>query len=236
MKEIHMVDQRAYKHSMEIPAKFWSKSRFSYLPRCDALAREKPIVSILEDIRVYLMNRWADNRQSILTYGGDILPKINKKFERKFDKGGEWMAIYAGRHKYELPSSQGNRDKFVVDLKNHEYSSRNFYLTSYPCEHAMSCIRKICLDVKNYVKNYYKKETYMDCYQHNDDVLPSVFRKPIEHPKLSRNKAGDEPQNTGPLLKLSRERQQQKCSYCFALGQNKRTYPRKCKVEASAKR
>ncbi|KAL4365887.1 hypothetical protein AHAS_Ahas07G0151000 [Arachis hypogaea] len=77
-------------------------------------------MSILEDIRVYLMNRWADNRQSIITYVGEILPKINKKIERKFDKGGEWLAIYAGRDKYEVSSSQGNRDKFVVDLKLHE--------------------------------------------------------------------------------------------------------------------
>ncbi|XP_072071923.1 uncharacterized protein [Arachis hypogaea] len=114
-------------------------------------AREKLIVSMLEDIRVYLMNRWADNRQSIVTYAGEILPKINKKINREFDKGGEWLAIYAGRDKYEVSSSQGNRDKFVVDLNLHECSCRKFQLTGYPCEHGMSCIRKMCLDVKSYV-------------------------------------------------------------------------------------
>ncbi|RYR38239.1 hypothetical protein Ahy_A09g043212 [Arachis hypogaea] len=95
------------------------------------------------------------------------------------------------------------------------------------------------------------KETYVDCYQHviyplngpnlwswteNDDVLLPVFRKPIGRPKLSRNKTGDEPRNNGPLSKLSRTGQQQKCSYCFALGHNKRTCPRKCKMEASVKK
>ncbi|RYR74056.1 hypothetical protein Ahy_A02g008657 [Arachis hypogaea] len=103
-----------------------------------------------------------------------------------------------------VSSSQGNRDKFVVDLKLHECSCRKFQLTGYPCEHAMSCIRKICLDVKNYVNKCYRKETYVDCYQHaqteNDDVLPPVFRKPIGHPKLSRNKTGDEPRNNGHWL------------------------------------
>ncbi|KAL4397993.1 hypothetical protein AHAS_Ahas01G0247400 [Arachis hypogaea] len=155
MKKIQMVDQGAYKHLMEIPAKLWSKSRSSYLPICDALvnnmcecfnsviveAREKPIVFMLEDIRVYLMNRWDDNRQSILIYGG------------------ERMTIYVGRDKYEVSSSQGNRDKFVVDLMNYECSCRKFRLTGYPCEHAMSCIRKMSLNVKSYVNNYYKKET-----------------------------------------------------------------------------
>ncbi|RYR77773.1 hypothetical protein Ahy_A01g002373 [Arachis hypogaea] len=214
-------------------------------------AREKSIVSMLEDIRVYLMNRRSDNRQSIVIYTGEILPKINKKIEREFDKGGEWLAIYAGRDKYEVSSSQGNRAKFVVDLNLHECSCRKFQLTGYPCEHAMSCIRKMCLDVKNYVNKCYRKETYVDCYQHviyplngpnlwfraeNDDVLPPVFRKPIGHPKLRRNKIGDEPRNNGPLSKLSRTGQQQKCSYCFALGHNKRTCPRKRKMEAAAKK
>ena len=129
MNEIQQVDQGAYNHLMEIPAKYWSKSRFNYFSRVDTLvnnmcecfnsviveAREKPIVSMLEDIRVYLMNRWSDNRQSIVTYAGKILPKINKKIEREFDKGGEWLAIYAGRDKYEVYSTQGNRKKFVVD-------------------------------------------------------------------------------------------------------------------------
>ncbi|RYR08578.1 hypothetical protein Ahy_B05g076324 [Arachis hypogaea] len=232
MKEIQLADQGAYNHLMEIPAKYWSKSRFNYFSRVDTLvnnmcecfnsiiveAREKPIVSMLEDIR--------------------------------FDKGGEWLAIYADRDKYEVSSSQGNRDKFVVDLNLHECSCRKFQLIGYPCEHAISCIRKMCLDVKNYVNKCYKKETYMDCYQHviypvngpnlwgwtqNDDVLPPVFRKPIGRPKLSKNKDGDESRNNGPLSKLSRAGQQQKCSYYFALGHNKRTCPRKCKVEASAK-
>ncbi|RYR53170.1 hypothetical protein Ahy_A06g028158 [Arachis hypogaea] len=158
--------------------------------------------------------------------------RIHDYAAEEFDKGGEWLAIYAGKDKYEVSTSQGNRAKFVVDLNLHECSCRKFQLTGYPCEHAMSYIRKMCLDVKNYVNKCYRKETYVDCYQHiiyplngpnfwsqteNDDVLPPVFRKLIGHPKLSRNKTGDEPCNNGPLSKLSRTGQQQKCSYCFAL-------------------
>ncbi|RYR78696.1 hypothetical protein Ahy_A01g003552 [Arachis hypogaea] len=62
--------------------------------------------------------------------------------------------------------------------------------------------------------------------------LMNRFRKPIGRPKLSRNKAGDESRKNGPLSKLSRAGQQQKCSYCFALGHNKRTCPRKRKNAA----
>ncbi|RYR20290.1 hypothetical protein Ahy_B03g065405 [Arachis hypogaea] len=193
MKEIQQVDQGSYNHLMEILTKYWSKSRFNYFPRVDTLvnnmcecfnsviveAREKPIVSMLEDIRVYLMNRWSDNRQSIVTYAGKILPKINKKIEREFDKGGEWLAIYAGRDKYEVSSSQGNRAKFVVDLNLHECSCRKFQLTGYPCEHAMSCIRKMCLDVKNYVNKCYRKDTGTHCYSFHSKTLQYLQQMPL---------------------------------------------------------
>ncbi|RYR49882.1 hypothetical protein Ahy_A07g036411 [Arachis hypogaea] len=149
MKEIQLVDQGAYNHLMEIPAKYWNKSMFNHFPRVDTLVNN------------------------------------------------------ICRDKYEVSTSQCNRDKFVVDLNLHECSCRKFKLTGYPCEHAMSCIRKMCLDVKNYVNKCCRKETYVDCNQHviypvnrpnlwtqteNDDVLSLVFRKPIERPKLKLHK------------------------------------------------
>ncbi|KAL4331557.1 hypothetical protein AHAS_Ahas13G0512000 [Arachis hypogaea] len=44
-------------------------------------AREKP-VSMLEDIRVYIMKCWADNRDKIVGYNRDLLPQIRIKVEK----------------------------------------------------------------------------------------------------------------------------------------------------------
>ncbi|RYQ95183.1 hypothetical protein Ahy_B08g090243 isoform B [Arachis hypogaea] len=177
MAEIQKVDNGAYNHLMEIPTKYWCRHKFGTWSKCDTLvnnmcevfnsvivdAREKPIVSMLEDIR--------------------------------------WVSIYAGRDKYEVTSIHGGKEKFVVDLKNHECSCRKFQLSGIPCAHAMTCIRKMCFNVDNFVANCYKKETYSECYQHVvypvngpnlwvktqfDDVLPPVYRKPIGRPKLKR--------------------------------------------------
>jgi len=47
------------------------------------IPRSKPVVSMLEDIRVYVMQRWEKNRQKIARFDdGDILPNI-KKLERE---------------------------------------------------------------------------------------------------------------------------------------------------------
>ncbi|KAL4316974.1 hypothetical protein AHAS_Ahas15G0338700 [Arachis hypogaea] len=64
-------------------------------------AREKPIVSMLEDIRVYIMRRWADNRDRIIEYPREVLPRIRIKVEKQADASGKWVSTYAGRDKYE---------------------------------------------------------------------------------------------------------------------------------------
>ncbi|RYR20233.1 hypothetical protein Ahy_B03g065324 [Arachis hypogaea] len=165
---------------------------------------EKPIVSMFKDIRVYIMRRWADNRDQIIEYPREVLPRIKIKVEKQTDASGKWVSTYAGRDKYEM--------RFNVD---------------------------------NFVANYYKKATYYEFYQHEvypvngpnlwektqfDDVLPQIYRKPIGRPKLKRNKAANENPTKGGV---SREGQNQKCSYCFARGHNKRTCPKKRKVAAT---
>ncbi|KAL4288164.1 hypothetical protein AHAS_Ahas19G0258800 [Arachis hypogaea] len=81
---------------MEIPTKYWCRHRFVCRPRCDTLVnnmcevfnsilvevREKPIVTMLEDIRVYIMKRCADNRDRIVPYSRDVLPRIRIKVEK----------------------------------------------------------------------------------------------------------------------------------------------------------
>ncbi|KAF7844681.1 putative transcription factor interactor and regulator CCHC(Zn) family [Senna tora] len=62
--EMKAVDEEAYKHLIQTPPRYWSKSRFQTTQRCDALlnmsknfnsvivdVREKPIVTMLEEIR-----------------------------------------------------------------------------------------------------------------------------------------------------------------------------------------
>jgi len=37
-------------------------------------ARSKPIISMMEEIQIYLMKRWASNRKKISTFEGTICP------------------------------------------------------------------------------------------------------------------------------------------------------------------
>jgi hypothetical protein len=54
-------------------------------------AREKPIVTMVEEIRGYLMERWYKNRESIAKYEGSILPKIKKKIAMESTYTNIWV-------------------------------------------------------------------------------------------------------------------------------------------------
>ena len=87
------VNEEAFKHPWKIPPRFWSKSRFRTSPRCDTLvnnmseafnsvfleARAKPIVTMIEEIRVYLMQMRESNRKKITKFDLNILPNIKKE-------------------------------------------------------------------------------------------------------------------------------------------------------------
>ncbi|GAU39486.1 hypothetical protein TSUD_279070 [Trifolium subterraneum] len=105
MQEIKTINGEAFKHLIKIPPRHWSKSYFTPEPKCDTLvnnmseafnsvivgARAKPIVTMIEEIRVYLMERWEKSRQKIGRYAESILPNIKKKLEREASFSNQWM-------------------------------------------------------------------------------------------------------------------------------------------------
>ncbi|XP_016191702.1 uncharacterized protein LOC107632544 [Arachis ipaensis] len=135
MKSLRGLNEGAFRHLNGIPPRFWSRSRFTFLSKCDTLvnnmsesfnaviveAREKPIMTMLEDIRVYMMTRWAANKDRVLNYQGNIMPMIRKKIEKWASLARDWRPYWSGASKYEVMCGL---DKFVVDLVAGECSCR----------------------------------------------------------------------------------------------------------------
>ena len=85
--------------------RFWSRSRFTFTPKCDLLvnnisegfnsvlvpARAKPIITMLEDIRTYIMQRWAKNRLKIASFQGSVCPKILSRLQKEANQTRYWI-------------------------------------------------------------------------------------------------------------------------------------------------
>ncbi|KAK8921387.1 hypothetical protein KSP39_PZI020569 [Platanthera zijinensis] len=97
MEKLKMTDKKAYEWVKEKNESHWARSHFSTWPKCDMLlnnfceafnkvilkARDKPIITMLETIRVILMKRLQTQRDKVSNISGDICNSIQRTLESK---------------------------------------------------------------------------------------------------------------------------------------------------------
>jgi len=109
MKAIKEISEEAFNYLCEIEPRHWTRAMFKGDSKCDTLVnniseafnsvivvpRSKPVISMLEDIRVYVMERWQLNREKIAKYAdGEVLPNIKKKLENESSYTNNWVVRY----------------------------------------------------------------------------------------------------------------------------------------------
>ena len=77
----------------------------------------------LEDIRLYLMSRFQQNRNSIMRVESELCPKIYKRLHREKAGSGRWLAYWAFDTKFEV---KNGLQSFIVDLAKGVYSYRKW--------------------------------------------------------------------------------------------------------------
>ncbi|XP_023889788.1 uncharacterized protein LOC112001856 [Quercus suber] len=99
--------------------------------------RYKPIITLLESIRLYLMTRFQENRQKITRVESDICPKVLKRLHREKIVSSKWLACWAGHTQFEVKNRLQN---FTVNLKKRHCSCRRWDTIGIPCAHVVFCI------------------------------------------------------------------------------------------------
>ncbi|XP_030958619.1 uncharacterized protein LOC115980526 [Quercus lobata] len=143
MDHLKSLDEEAWKYLADIEPAQWTKSHFSSRVLTDCMvnnlsesfnsmivkARDKPILSMLEWIRVRLMSRLYIKKIGIEKYGGKLCPSIQKKLEQlKLECKGFCVISYE-RFVYEV---NNERERHMVDLENRTCSCRVWDLTESP--------------------------------------------------------------------------------------------------------
>ncbi|WVZ03970.1 hypothetical protein V8G54_024776 [Vigna mungo] len=186
MRQMKNVNEDAFKHLFTIPP----RSRFFARLACDTLvnnmcegfnsvileAREKPIITMLEDIRTYLMKRWAANREKITKFDGPICPKIKKRLQKELDKTQYWIPNWSGMQVFEIRHTSNLAEKVVVDVQKRECSCRKWTVSGIPCCHALTAMRFLNITPEDYLPNWFRTSTYEETYH------PIIF--PLNGPQL----------------------------------------------------
>ncbi|KAL5559251.1 hypothetical protein UlMin_035462 [Ulmus minor] len=205
----------------------WSRAFLREGAKCDMLcnnmceafnsaivqARDKPIITLLEMVRTYMMKRLTRKRAEIEKWKHPVGPKVYRYVEKI-----KSLSVYC------TPTFSGN-NTFQVEL------------VGIPCVHAMAVITTCNMNPYDYVDSYYKKESYIKAYQpviyglNGPKMWPTTGNLPVQcpdftkqrgRPKKSRNLQGDEVKKGG-TLKLRKNYYVGRCGICGERGHNKRS-------------
>ncbi|KAH7833745.1 hypothetical protein Vadar_009318 [Vaccinium darrowii] len=116
MQEMHDLDRNAYNWLYERPPVNWSRSHFTTYPRCDILlnnlcesfnasiliAKDKPIISMLESIRMLLMETVVKKRDAMKKCNLPVCPKVYKRIEKLKTWANGWIPRWQGTDQFKV--------------------------------------------------------------------------------------------------------------------------------------
>ncbi|KAL0431476.1 UNVERIFIED_CONTAM: hypothetical protein Sradi_0773600 [Sesamum radiatum] len=236
MDEMKQLDSAAFDWFLDKPPHEWSKSHFIDVSKCDMLlnnvcesfnanildARDKPILTMLEWVREYLMKRLLENRDKAgRKWKGTLCPKIKKALQKQIDKIGDCIPIKANDRHYQVSCYDGSQ--FSVDLEIGTCTCRMWQLTGIPCKHGCSAIFHQNLMPEDMVNPYYHVDTYKQVYEpailpisgemlwvetNFIPPLPPHFGRRPGRPAGARNREPDEPSHTARGCALYKDMQE----------------------------
>nr|KAJ0220123.1 hypothetical protein LSAT_V11C200099760 [Lactuca sativa] len=244
MEEIKSFDVGAYGYLIKRDPNCWSRAFFKVGMGCDAMengvsesfnaaieeARKKPLITMLEDIRVFVMERLYMQKGKGLGKDLAICPTIRSKL-------GKLKKLRSGYKQFEVVQCN---ERYGVDLEKRECGCRCWRLTGIPCVHAICAISSLNLDPEEFVAEWFTKSAFLRAYEYtihplNDStlwphmldfhqILPPIRRRLPGRPCIKRKRDQAENELSGNTRHaISRAGVQHRCTICNETGHNKAT-------------
>ncbi|CAE6157678.1 unnamed protein product [Arabidopsis arenosa] len=190
------------------------------------MARDYPVISILESIRTTLVTWFALRRQAAQLEDNILPPKVNDMVIENYEKGAGCAVIKIGEGLYEVREKGGAA--FAVNLCERTCTCREFQLLTIPCSHAIAAAIQEGIRVDTLVGVHHTNPQLRLSYQAlimpvpdtetltpspNDvgggKLAPPYVRRPPGRPRKRRLFS------RGEFKRTSRKR----CSRCKSLGE-----------------
>ncbi|CAI9262502.1 unnamed protein product [Lactuca saligna] len=163
-------------------------------------ARKKPLITMLEEIRIYIMDRFAHMIEESTRWNTRICPAVLKKMKLFGKNMRFWLIIHSQQHVFE---ARRGCDSYMVDLDGRHCTCRLWDLAGIPCVHAIATINYIHQTPDEYIDDMFSKEQFLKCYSANISPvngsnlwpqteyikpLPPVSRRIPGRPKVNRRR------------------------------------------------
>lgn len=143
MDDIKREDQAAYDWLISKGPQQWARCNFRTAPKCEIvlnnlcesfngtrailMARQKPILSMLERIRLYLLQRFSKQRKACEKWTGALGPRIHNILEQNKVHSAQNIAYWAGGQLFQVTNMYGAM--YIVDLAHRTCSCRRWDLS-----------------------------------------------------------------------------------------------------------
>lgn len=171
--------------------------------------RDRPALSMLEEIRCRLMKRFTKKRNEGNTWQKTIAPRIYKELDQTFKKGEKMIVQPSGDLNFQvMDKSYYPARRFIVKLKDRTCDCGYWEIAGLPCCHAMAAIGYARHEIEEYIPFCFTKQAYINTYsvmfspipdertwERGDMPLidPLIVRKKIGRTKKCRKRAATEP-------------------------------------------
>ncbi|KAD5508165.1 hypothetical protein E3N88_15868 [Mikania micrantha] len=173
IEELKTISKGSYNHLMERNPITWSRAFFevdayengmseSFNSRI-RVARRMPIITMLEEIRLFVMQRVFLMATKAEKMEYDVCPTIRKKLEDIKVKQRHWKVIPSSNIKFEI---RNEKDAYVVNIDEQTCSCRSWQLSGIPCVHTVAALVFINKDPETYVSNWLKKDMFKETYKY----------------------------------------------------------------------
>ncbi|CAH9142846.1 unnamed protein product [Cuscuta epithymum] len=223
LDELDKQDTQAGHDLRKYPMKLWCKAYFRTSVKCDSVdnnlceafnstllsCRSKPLIPMLEEMRVAMMKRIARKKKAVDKWAGNFGPLILKKLNKNIVASSGWHVDFNGDDGYEIKKG---RHQFKVKLQGRSCSCRRWDVSGIPCAHAVCAI----LDHGQNPEDYLERST------NDEDIRAPLPKKMSGRPKKKRIREETEvPSGT----QLSRKGRIMCCSVCKQEGHNRSSCP-----------
>ncbi|XP_016444100.2 uncharacterized protein LOC107769408 [Nicotiana tabacum] len=130
-------------------------------------ARGKPILKMLEDIRIKVMNRLREKEEEARTWGGEFSPNCLKLYAVYLKVANLCTVHFNGETGYEV--SEGG-DRHTLNQVEKKCTCRSWQLTGIPCPHTIRALKYEKEDPMTEISWWHNKEAYPMTYR--DKLMP----------------------------------------------------------------
>ncbi|XP_071912318.1 uncharacterized protein [Coffea arabica] len=151
-------------------------------------ARDQPIISLLETIREYIMDRIQQRKAAMEKYKGPIGPLPTEIVDERVKRSTHWNPIWNAAVGYQLKGPKG--DQYAIDLIKRHCTCKLWAVSGIPCCHAIAAIHRNNGNPYNEVEGCYSTDLFLKIYCNvlqpiSGKILWPPFTMPILDPPLT---------------------------------------------------